>query len=214
VHQPSSSRIARAPVDASDRRAAREALLTRRTALAADARADADREIRARLARLVATLAPAPRVVAGYWAMRGEPDLGELLAAWHEEGLEVALPRVAAAAAPLEFGRWRPGAVLAAGAFGTRHPEPHDALVPDVIVLPCLGFDALCHRLGYGGGYYDRTLARLPGARAIGVAYDECEIVGFEPQPYDRGLDAVVTQRRALLRPGGRVGSRGRERLE
>lgn len=196
-------------MDASDRRAARNALLARRAALADDARAGADREIRARLARLVATLVPAPRVVAGYWPMRGEPDLRELFASWHAGGLTVALPRVAGRAEPLRFGRWRPGTALAAGPFGTLHPEPHEPLAPDLLVLPCLGFDAHCHRLGYGGGYYDRTLAELPRARAVGVAYDDCEIVGFEPQPYDRALDAVVTQRRLLTRPRDNAGDPG-----
>lgn len=198
-------------MDASDRRAARNALLARRAALAVEARADADREIRARLARLVATLAPAPRVIAGYWPMRGEPDLRELLAVWHAGGLAVALPRVAGRAEPLRFGRWRPGSALAAGPFGTLHPEPHEALEPDLLVLPCLGFDPHCYRLGYGGGYYDRTLAQLAHARAIGVAYDDCEVVGFAPQPYDRALDAVVTQRRLLTRPDGAAGDRAGE---
>lgn len=190
------------PIDASDRTAARVALQARRAALVGAARRAADRAITERLRRLVAQFAP--RVLAGYWPMRDEPDLREALAQWHRAGVAVALPRVAAPASPLHFGRWSPGATLAQGPFGTSHPEPHDPLEPDLLLLPCLGFDLCCQRLGYGGGYYDRTLATLPRSRAIGVAYDCCEIVGFEAQPYDRALHAVVTERRVLLRsPGG-----------
>ena len=178
------------------------ALQARRAALVGPARQAADRAIVASLQRTVAQFAP--RVLAGYWPMRDEPDLREALAQWHRAGVVVALPRVAVPASPLHFGRWSPGAVLAQGPFGTSHPEPHEPLEPDLLVLPCLGFDARCQRLGYGGGYYDRTLAALAGARAIGVAYDRCEVVGFDAQPHDRALDAVVTERRVLLRsPAG-----------
>lgn len=180
------------------RDAARVALQTRRAALVGEDRRAADSAIVARLRDLVARWAP--RVLAGYWPMRDEPDLRAALAQWHGEGVVVALPRVAARASPLEFGRWSPDTTLAEGPFGTRHPQPHEPLEPDLLVLPCLGFDPRCHRLGYGGGYYDRTLAALPGARAVGVAYDDCEIVGFDAQPHDRPLDAIVTERRVLLR--------------
>jgi len=161
----------------------------------------ADRAIVSRLRDLVARYAP--RVLAGYWPMRDEPDLREALVQWHRDGVVVALPCVAARAAPLAFGRWTPETELADGPFGTRHPHPLEPLAPDLLVLPCLGFDARCHRLGYGGGYYDRTLAVLPGARAVGVAYDDCEIVGFDARAHDRPLDAIVTERRVLLRSGG-----------
>ena len=183
---------------ATDRPAARAVLRARRARLAGAGRSAADEAIAASLRRVVAGFAP--RVLAGYWPMRDEPDLREALAAWHREGVVVALPRVVTAGAPLQFGRWHPDAVLAPGVFGTLHPEPHVALEPDLLLLPCLGFDANCQRLGYGGGYYDRTLAQLPQARAIGVAYDACEMVGFEAQPYDRALDAIVTERRVLSR--------------
>jgi len=199
VYETSRSRIPRTPVDASDRGAARRALRERRDAIAAGERNEADRAIRERLRQAVRELRPA--ALAAYWPMRGEPDVIELLSAWHEEGIVVALPRVVAPDAPLRFECWRPGLRLVSGVFGTSEPPAGERPVsPDLLVMPCLGFDAHCYRLGYGGGFYDRTLAALPGARAIGVAYDECEMRAFAAQPHDRPLDAVVTQARLLRR--------------
>lgn len=183
--------------------AARRALRERRDAIAPQARSLADRAIGERLGRLVGELRPA--VLAAYWPMAGEPGLGELLVAWHAQGIVVGLPRVVAADAPLRFERWRPGLVLVPGVFGTREPPAGDrALQPDLLVMPCLGFDGRCFRLGYGGGFYDRTLAVLPAARAVGVAYDECEVLGFTARPHDLPMDAVVTQARLLRRESPR----------
>lgn len=188
-------------LDAGDREGARAQLRARRAAMPAAARIDADAAICARLDTLVRALAPA--TVAGYWAMRDEPELVALLTRWHEAGVAIALPRVVRADAPLEFGRWHPGATMTAGPHGTRHVEPHLALAPELILLPCLGYDRFCHRLGYGGGYYDRTLEALAGTRTVGVAYDDCEVTGFRAQAHDLPLDRIVTERRTLARPAG-----------
>lgn len=140
------------------------------------------------------------KVVAGYWAMKEEPDLEEVMARWHADGLQVVLPRVVASEAPLAFARWRPGVKLVPGPFGTLHLDDPEPMAPQLLVIPCLGFDGRCFRLGYGGGYYDRTLERLPGALTVGVAYDCCEVRGFVPHEHDLPMDWVVTERRVLRR--------------
>lgn len=141
-------------------------------------------------------------MVAGYWPMRDEPELIALLSRWHAAGVGIALPRVVGTARPLAFERWAPGAPMAHGPFGTRHPASCEPLEPEVLLIPCVGFDAGCYRLGYGGGFYDRTLEVMAGVTTIGIAYDECELTVFEQAPHDRPLDRIVTQSRVLTRPG------------
>ncbi len=148
------------------------------------------------VASIEAWLAPRfqPGAVLGaYWAMRGEPVLQAACAQWHEQGWTIALPRVVARDAPLAFGRWTPWIAMRAGAFGVMEPDPFEALAPDLLLVPCVGFDARGYRLGYGGGFYDRTLAQraLP---VLGIAYEQDQIDGFEPEPHDRPLDAVATE--------------------
>lgn len=197
----SRSRLTRAPVQAADRAAARGALRVARAAIGAEDRAAADARIATAVEKLVAGIGPP--CVAGYWPMDAEPDLRPSMARWHAAGIAVALPRVAARDAPLVFDRWVPGCELAAGAHGTLHLARVDPVEPRMLVVPCLGFDPRGHRLGYGGGYYDRTLAARAVA-SIGVAYDVLEVVGFEVQAHDRALDWLVTESRLLARAAAR----------
>jgi len=143
--------------------------------------------------------------IAIYWPIRGEPALDPLPQRWSDAGARLALPVVEAPGAPLRFVGWRPGDATVAGAWGIPRPVAAVALRPTLLVVPCVGFDADCQRLGYGGGFYDRSLAALDAdgggrPRAIGVAWDEALLEGFEPLPTDRALDAVVTPSRAFLR--------------
>jgi 5-formyltetrahydrofolate cyclo-ligase len=134
--------------------------------------------------------------------MPGEPDVRSALERWHREGWDLALPQVRGRGTPLRFAAWAPGDPLAAGPLGTR--EPADALerIPDVLVIPCLGHDERGYRLGYGGGYYDRTLAAMGDAGrrvvAIGVAREGAAVRGFEPGPHERPLDWIVTPSRRI----------------
>jgi 5-formyltetrahydrofolate cyclo-ligase len=139
---------------------------------------------------------PPPRgaIIAGYWPIRGEIDIRPLLAALHARGHTLALPETTPRCHPLIFRLWQPGAVMLAGRFGTFRPDGA-AVRPDWLFVPLLGFDAAGHRLGYGGGYYDRTLANLPGAVAVGCAYACQQVDAVPAAEYDARLGAVATER-------------------
>ncbi len=145
---------------------------------------------------LAAHGAGADAVVAGYWPIRGEPDLRPLLCRLHEAGVAVALPVIETHAAPLVFRRWTPRMRMARGHWNIPVPPVEAAtLVPGIVLAPCLGWDGGCFRLGWGGGYFDRTLAALaPRPLAIGVALAAAGIPTIYPQPHDVPMDAIVTE--------------------
>lgn len=188
------------PVATADaRRRARAELLAARRAMPATTRRAADAAIRARLSVLLASRAwpLGERVIAAYWPMQGEPDLRPLFADWAATGARLALPAVVERGAPLRFARHAPGDALRQGEHGTLEPAGDEWLAPDVVIVPCVGFSDAGWRLGYGGGYYDRTLAGL-SALVVGVAYEGSGIQGLRPEPHDVALDFVVTQERLV----------------
>lgn len=143
-------------------------------------------------------------VVSLYRAMRNEIDLGPLGDALAAYGVVAALPVMQGANAPLAFRLWRAGDAMDDAAFGVREPAGGKTVTPDILAVPLLAFDALGHRLGYGGGYYDRTLRSLRAVGdvlAVGVAYDEQETVSVPVDDRDETLDMIVTDRRAIV-PG------------
>lgn len=151
-------------------------------------------------AQAAAHLAPLLReyrgaVLAAYWPMGSEMDPRGAMAQ-HEGPL--ALPVVVAKAAPLRFRAYVPGAGLVPGGFGTQVPAEGEWLTPRLLLVPLLAFDAEGYRLGYGGGFYDRSLAELRAAGpclAVGLAYAGQEWDGPLPRgPYDLPLDAVVSE--------------------
>lgn len=134
-------------------------------------------------------------VLAGYWPISGEPDLRPVLKDLHGAGVTIALPVVERRAAPLIFRRWTPGAKMVRGDWNIPVPPPEaDPLTPDIALAPCLGWSEGCYRLGWGGGYFDRTLA-VPGPRpvAIGIALSAARLPTIYPQPHDIPLDLIVT---------------------
>ena len=159
-------------------------------------RADCDPALGLHLARklLVAGLIPPGAVVAGFWPLPGEIDIRPLLHALHESGRTVVLPRTPARGQALSFHRWTPGEALLPGPFGTAHPDG-PSLAPTVVLAPLLAFDRTGGRLGYGGGYYDRTLAALPGVAAIGCAFAGQEVDRIPAGPHDIRLHAIATER-------------------
>lgn len=135
-------------------------------------------------------------VLAGYWPVRCEPDLRPLLHDLHDQGVRIALPAVETRAAPLVFRRWTPGTRLERGHWSIPVPPPEaETLTPDIALAPCLGWDRGGFRLGWGGGYFDRTLAALsPRPLTIGIALGAARLPTIYPQPHDIPLDLVVTE--------------------
>jgi 5-formyltetrahydrofolate cyclo-ligase len=141
---------------------------------------------------------PAGVAVSGFWPMPGEIDIRALLAALHDHGHPVLLPQTPPRGQPLIFRRWQPGAEMVRERFGTFRPAGHEGR-PDVLFVPLLAFDRAGHRLGYGGGYYDRTLAGLPQARAIGCAFAAQECDAVPAGVHDMRLHAVATERGLIM---------------
>ncbi len=170
------------------KRAAREAALV--------ARAACGPALGARLAAHILRdcSPPAGAVVSGVWPLPGEIDLRPLLEELHRRGHAVVLPVTPPRGQPLTFRRWRPGDVLVPERFGTMAPTGEEA-VPDFLLVPLLAFDRRGYRLGYGGGYYDRTLAALPRRFALGFAFAAQEVEYVPVGPTDIRLDAVATER-------------------
>lgn len=140
-------------------------------------------------------------VVSVYYPMREELDTEPLVAALIERGARIALPVVARKASPLVFRRYAPGDALVKGSCGELIPtDDAETATPDILVIPLLAFTRACDRLGYGGGYYDRTLEALRAAGAplaVGYAYGAQEVDALPVTPLDQRLDWIVTERGA-----------------
>ncbi len=166
--------------------ALRERMLAARRAMATPGAAEA-------LARVVLGLA-LPGRVAAFWPLGDEIDTRPLLHALHARGQMVLLPVTPPRGQALVFRAWAPGAAMEAGRFGTRHPAAPATETPDALLVPLLAFDARGHRLGYGAGYYDRTLQALPRAPAVGLAYAAQQLPEVPAGPGDVPLAMVATE--------------------
>lgn len=135
-------------------------------------------------------------ILSGYWPIKGESDLRPLLSRLHQSGVIIALPVVETRVAPLVFRRWTPTTRMIRGDWNIPVPPPDaERLSPDIALAPCLGWDARCFRLGWGGGYFDRTLAALhPLPYTIGIALSAAVLNTIYPQPHDVPLDVIVTE--------------------
>jgi 5-formyltetrahydrofolate cyclo-ligase len=190
-------------IDAAMPEAAEPKSLLRRRAL--ERRASLDPQTRASLTARLAEegLACArqwrARVVSAFFPVGDEPDPLPLLAALDAAGFATALPVAPPAGAPLIFRRWSVGDPTVVGAHEIPEPRPEaDAVDPDLLFVPLAAFDRRGYRIGYGAGYYDRTLRCLRAAqriRAVGVAYSVCEIAAAPDEAHDERLDFILTER-------------------
>jgi 5-formyltetrahydrofolate cyclo-ligase len=176
------------------RKGERARLLADREALSTDALAALRARIDQHIERAFADLVHA--TLAFCWPYRNEYDARHVAASLRRRGATTALPVVVAPKTALIFREWQPGAALAAGPLGIPFPPDARQVQPDNILLPMLGWDGDGYRLGYGGGFFDRTLA-APGKRPriIGVAYERAYLRTIHPQPHDIPVDFVVTER-------------------
>jgi 5-formyltetrahydrofolate cyclo-ligase len=174
------------------RRGERERLIALRMEIPPTVRREMGGRIEARLRELIAAT-PGPLGV--YWPFRAEFDPRGLIDWAVAEGRIIALPAVVDKKGPLEYRAWTPGEALVDGVWNIPIPEKRELIVPAVILAPLVGFDPQCYRLGYGGGYFDRTLAALsPKPLAIGVGFEMQAIETIYPQPFDVSMDLIVTE--------------------
>jgi 5-formyltetrahydrofolate cyclo-ligase len=176
------------------RRAERQRLLTLRTGVPTAAeRREWGHEVEARLRALLAGWRGA--ILGVYWPFQAEFDPRPLIDWVAEQGSTVALPAVVDKKGPLEYRVWRPGEPLIDGVWNIPIPQNRNIVTPQAVLAPLVGFDRQCYRLGYGGGYFDRTLAALaPRPLAIGVGFELSRIETIYPQPFDIPMNVVVTE--------------------
>jgi 5-formyltetrahydrofolate cyclo-ligase len=181
------------------RKAERERLIALRCALPPEQRALHTAAIARRLDELLS--ARSGDVVSLYWPIRAEPDLRSWMQAACSRGLRIALPVAVTLGRPLIFREWRPGAQMARGLWKIPYPAHGSEVSPTVVLAPLVGFDAACYRLGYGGGFFDRTLAALMSKPVvIGVGYPQLRIPSIFPQSHDIPMDWIVPGVEPVLR--------------
>jgi 5-formyltetrahydrofolate cyclo-ligase len=183
-----------APADLAQwRKTMRAELLARRMAVPLAVRRDWSLGISLML--LHALPVHAGSVVGICWPMQGEYDARPLMRLLRKQGVKSALPVVVQRNQPLVFRHWEPGVTMKKGVLGIAYPEGTPQVVPNIVLVPVVGFGRAGDRLGYGGGYFDRTLATLePQPLSIGVGFDIARIETIFPQPHDVLLDAMVTE--------------------
>lgn len=157
-----------------------------------------------RITTALCAMLPAPlgMVIGFCWPFKAEFDARFAVRYWREHGAIAALPEVLGKGRPLRFSQWWPGAAMTRGVYGIPVPDGTPEALPDVAIVPMNAYDGRGYRLGYGGGYFDRTLAALERrVVAIGVTWDACRVSSIVPQAHDLPMDFVVTE--AGIRAGG-----------
>ena len=201
-------------MDAHDtsRKALRRQLVDRRLALPLDDHARFSASICAQIREHFAQLST--RRVAFCWPFNNEPDLRPLIESWialGEPGFMALLPVVHAPRRPLGFREWMPGCAMMIDSYGIPTPATGEFIEPQALLIPANGFDSAGYRIGYGGGFFDRTLAALgPETLRIGVGFELARLDSIHPQAHDVPLDVVVTEA-GVFRPEHQIRHRGPE---
>lgn len=150
--------------------------------------------------RLLKIFPEAPGMCVGFfWPIRNEPDIRAALKNWR---CALALPVPEAPDAPLRFFRWTPEISMTSDRYGTPVPSVHDPVTPEALLIPLVAFDALGYRLGYGGGFFDRTLAALRPLRplTIGIGFEINSVAKLPTEPHDQPMDWIITEERVWHR--------------
>ena len=196
-HSPSAEHIADSPIP---RAVLRRETLAARMALDENTRAGLSARIEGHLAALLLSLAP--QTLAFCAPVRGEFDARPLASRLIQRGWLAAMPVVTAVDAPMNFHAWTPYSEMSTDRYGIPIPRHGVELVPNIVLLPLVAFDTQGFRLGYGGGYFDRTLAAMvPRPQAIGIGFELGRVPDIRPQAHDIGLDIVVTEAGILRFP-------------
>lgn len=175
------------------RKRERERLITQRLALSPTARQHKTQLITGGLDDVLGTVQD--RTISVYWPFRGEPNLIQWVRSSITRGACVAFPVVVEKGKPLLFKSWIPGEPLGTGMWDLPVPIQGTDVTPSIMIIPLVGFDDRLFRLGYGGGYFDRTLATFkPQPQTIGVGFAMCRIPTIYPQSYDIPMDVVITE--------------------
>jgi 5,10-methenyltetrahydrofolate synthetase len=176
------------------RKARREALIATRLAIPAETRSAHSQAIANALDRELDDLAG--KAVSLYWPFRGEPDLRPWMERATARGATCLLPIVIEKGKPLIFKSWKQGEKLDRGVWNIPIPAEGREMLPDIVISPLVGFDPRLYRLGYGGGFFDRTLAAHPGKPlVIGVGYSSQHIATIHPQPHDIPMTRIITEK-------------------
>ena len=175
------------------RKAERERQIAARLTVPAADRARMSEQIGAALEAAIG--APGGRMASICWPFRGEPDLRGWAERFIARGGRAALPVVVEKGRPLIFRAWTPGDRLERGVWNIPIPAQGEPVLPDIVIAPVVGFDRANFRLGYGGGFFDRTLAAFPSRPVvIGVGYSSAALDTIHPLPHDIAMDMIVTE--------------------
>jgi len=186
------------------RKEQRDVLLKSRVSTEMALRREWNQKIEFHLRELILQLGV--KTIGFYWPFKGEFDARPLANELIATGVTTALPVVVEPKMPLEFRRWTPESVMEPGVYGIPIPREVEIVIPELLLAPMVGFDRAGYRLGYGGGYYDRTFAAIsPKPYAIGIAYELSRLETIHPQAHDIPVDAVITEVAANLHRHARM---------